>query len=92
MHRKEGATAAEQIFKEEGIFSIVFNLVSQLNEVSIETLRDTFWREQINIMEQAWALNQYLEERSKTLQDGQHMYTRGWFMWMYGKSHHNIVK
>lgn len=70
MHRKEGATAAEQIFKEEGIFSIVFNPVSQLNEVSIETLRDTFWREQRNKMEQAWALNQYLEERSKILQDG----------------------
>ena len=21
-----------------------------------------------------------------------HMYTHGWFMWMYGKNHHNIVK
>ena len=86
MHRKEGDTAAEQIFKEEGTFSTVFNPVSQLNEVSIETLRDTFWREQRNKMEQAWALNQYLEERYKILQDGQHMYTHGWFMWMYGKT------
>ena len=25
-------------------------------------------------------------------QDGEHMYTHGWFMWMYGKNHHNIVK
>jgi len=25
-------------------------------------------------------------------QDGEHMYTHGWFMWMYGKTHHNIVK
>ena len=25
-------------------------------------------------------------------QDAEHMYTHGWFMWMYGKKHHNIVK
>ena len=25
-------------------------------------------------------------------QDGEHMYTYGWFMWMYGKNHHNIIK
>ena len=25
-------------------------------------------------------------------QDGEHMYTHGWFMWMYAKNHHNIVK
>ena len=25
-------------------------------------------------------------------QNGEHMYTHGWFMWMYGKNHHNIVK
>ena len=25
-------------------------------------------------------------------QDGEHMYTHGWFMWMYGKNHHNVVK
>ena len=24
-------------------------------------------------------------------QDGEHMYTHGWFMSMYGKNHHNIV-
>ena len=24
-------------------------------------------------------------------QDGEHIYTHGWFMWMYGKTH-NIVK
>ena len=24
--------------------------------------------------------------------DGEHMYTHGWFMWMYGKNYHNIVK
>ena len=26
------------------------------------------------------------------VQDGEHMYTHGWFMSMYGKSHYNIVK
>ena len=25
-------------------------------------------------------------------QDGEHMYTHGWFMWMYGRNHYNIVK
>ena len=25
-------------------------------------------------------------------QDGEHMYTHGWFMWMYGKNNYNIVK
>ena len=25
-------------------------------------------------------------------QGGGHMYTHGWFMSMYGKNHHNIVK
>ena len=24
-------------------------------------------------------------------QGGEHTYTHGWFMWMYGKNHHNIV-
>ena len=24
--------------------------------------------------------------------DGEHMYTHGWFISMYGKTHHNIVK
>ena len=25
------------------------------------------------------------------IQDGEHMYTHGWFMWMYGKNNYNIV-
>ena len=24
-------------------------------------------------------------------QDGEHMYTHGWFMWLYVKNHHNTV-
>ena len=26
------------------------------------------------------------------IQDGEHMYTRGWVMSVYGKNHHSIVK
>ena len=32
------------------------------------------------------------EEGGSGVQDGEHMYTHGWFMWMYGKNHHIIVK
>ena len=28
----------------------------------------------------------------KGVRDGVHMYTCGWFMWMYGKNHHNMLK
>ena len=31
------------------------------------------------------------EGGGKEGQDGEYMYTHGWFMWMYGKNHHNIV-
>ena len=32
------------------------------------------------------------EEGRRWVQDGEHMYTHGWFMSMYGKNHYNIVK
>ena len=32
------------------------------------------------------------EGGGKRVRDGGHMYTRGWFMSMYGKNHHDIVK
>ena len=32
------------------------------------------------------------EGGGREVQDGEHMYTHGWFMCMYGKNHHNIVK
>ena len=28
----------------------------------------------------------------RKIQDGEHMYTHGWFISMYGKTHYNIVK
>ena len=31
-------------------------------------------------------------EEGGRLQDGEHMYTHGWFTSMYGKNHYNIVK
>ena len=32
------------------------------------------------------------EGGGREVQDAEHMYTYDWFMWMYGKNHHNIVK
>ena len=32
------------------------------------------------------------EGGGRGFQDGGHMYSHGWFMSMYGKNHHNIVK
>ena len=32
------------------------------------------------------------EGGGRGVQDGGHMYTHSWFMWMHGKNHHNIVK
>ena len=31
------------------------------------------------------------EGGGRGVQDGEHMYTHGWFMSMYGKNHYNIV-
>ena len=33
-----------------------------------------------------------VEGGGKEGQDVEHMYTHGWFMWIYDKNHHNIVK
>ena len=32
------------------------------------------------------------EGGGRGVEDGEHRYTHGRFMWMYGKNHHNIVK
>ena len=32
------------------------------------------------------------EGGGRGIQDGEHMYTHGWFISMYGKNHYNIVK
>ena len=32
------------------------------------------------------------EGGGRGVQDGGHMYTHAWFMSMYGKTHHNIIK
>ena len=31
------------------------------------------------------------ERGGREVQNGEHMYTHGWFLWMYDKKHHNIV-
>ena len=33
-----------------------------------------------------------VEGGGRGVQDGEHMYTHGWFVSMYGKTHYNIVK
>ena len=30
--------------------------------------------------------------KTSGVQDGEHMFTHGWFMSMYGKNHYNILK
>ena len=32
------------------------------------------------------------EGGGRQVQDGEHVYTHGWFISMYGQNHHNIVK
>ena len=32
------------------------------------------------------------EGGGKGVEDGEHMYTHGWFMLVYGESHYNMVK
>ena len=32
------------------------------------------------------------EGAGRVVQDGEHMYTHGWFMSVYGKNHYNVVK
>ena len=39
-----------------------------------------------------WTMKQLHFCLFKATQDGEHMYTHGWFMSMYGKNHYNIVK
>ena len=34
----------------------------------------------------------YWDGMGREVQDGEHMYTHGWFMSMYVKNHYNIVK
>ena len=44
-----------------------------------------YWRNEMYI-------GQILSTGGREVQDGEHMYTRGRFMSMYGKKHYNIVK
>ena len=39
-----------------------------------------------------WPWGMGWEDKWVEVQDGGHMYTHGWFMWIYGKKHYNIVK
>ena len=39
-----------------------------------------------------WPWGMGWEGGGRGIQDGEHMYTHGWFISVYGKNHHNIVK
>lgn len=39
-----------------------------------------------------WPRGMRCERDGRGVQDGEHMYTHGWFMSMYGKNHYNIVE
>ena len=42
---------------------------------------------------QGWCTGMTLRDgMGKEGDDGEHVYTHGWLMWMYGKNYHNIVK
>ena len=41
---------------------------------------------------QPWGEGWDGEGGGRGVQDGEHMYTHGWFMSVYGKNHYNIVK
>ena len=42
---------------------------------------------------QDWCTGMTLRDgMAREVQNGEHMYIHGWFMWMYAKNHHNIVK
>ena len=44
---------------------------------------------------QGWCTGMTLRDEEgdgSGVQDGEHMYTHGWFISVYGKNHYNIVK
>ena len=63
-----------------------------LNVVWICITKMTFGLEFFHVL---WDLGEELtitEGVGRGVQDGEHMYTHGWFMSMYSKTHYNIVK
>ena len=72
-------------------------------ENSIETCRLPYVKQMTNasLMHEAFHPKPVLwdspegygeEGGGREAQDGEHMYSLGRFMWMYGKNHHNIIK
>ena len=50
------------------------------------------WENSIEICILSYAKQIASPGSTRGVQDEEHMYTHGWFMSMYGKNHHNIVK
>ena len=50
------------------------------------------WNRALKASALGWPRGMEGEGGGRGVQDGEHMYTHGWFMSMYGKNHHNTEK
>ena len=50
------------------------------------------WDRMLRAVLLGWPWGMEWGGRWEGFQDGEHMYTHGWFMSVYGKTHYNIVK
>ena len=66
----------------------VYIIICEMNRQS----RFDVWDRVLRAGALGWPWEMGWGGRWRGVQDGGHMYTHGWFMWMYGKNHHNIAK
>ena len=72
---------------ENSIETCILPYVKQITQSKLDAWNGAL---KASALGQPWGMR--WEGRWEGGQDGEHMYTHGWFMWMYGKNHHNIVK
>ena len=72
---------------ENGIETCILSYVKQI--ASPSSMHETGHSKPVHWDDPEWWDG---EGDGRGVQDGGHMYTRGWFMSVYGKNHHNIVK
>jgi len=63
------------------------NLIDKLRQQPFERTNSKFSRS--STVDKSYGMG---NEVGGGVQDGEHMYTHGWFMSMYSKNHYNIVK
>ena len=73
------------IIWENSIETCIFSYVKQI--ASPSSMHETGHSKPVH-----WDNPEGWDGEERGVQDGGHMYTHGWFMSMYGKNHHNIVK